>query len=88
MAHLNILRIAYAIKLRLSCQGYRDLMAITRTMRRELLMLRIEVVIVHNSGQMFAAPKVSRHDSRLDDQLRGGSWDGNAPKSFGVTKRL
>ena len=26
-------------------------------------------MIVHNSGQMFAAPKVSRHDSRLDDQL-------------------
>src|SRR2546427_9447159 len=35
VAHLNILRIAYAIKLRLSCQGYRDLMAITRTMRSE-----------------------------------------------------
>lgn len=26
-------------------------------------------MIVHNSGQMFAAPKVSRHDSRRDDQL-------------------
>src|SRR6266403_3013398 len=46
------------------------------------------VVIVHNSGQMFAAPKVSRHDSRLDDPLRGGSWEGKAPRSFGGTKRL
>jgi len=67
-AHWNILRML-RIKLRLSCQGYRDLMAITRTMRRELLMFEDRRVIVGTTGPMFAAPKVSRHDSRLDDQL-------------------
>ena len=38
---------------------------------RKHLMLEIEAVIVHDSGQMFADLKFSRHDSPLHDQLRG-----------------
>jgi len=54
-------------------------------MRRELLMLRTRSDCAQ-LGQMLR-PLSLPPDSRLDDQLRGGSWDATA-KSLEYTKRL